>query len=130
MQQAFDLAEEEGGEVSLIMTSRTQRRKYLSLVKADGRFVNTMNLDGGFSALDYNEVPLVVDRHCYPGRIYFLDESTLALYRMSDINWMEDDGAILSRVSGKDAYEAVLYLYATLGCRACNKNALLEDLIV
>ena len=130
MQQAWDLAEEEGGEISLILTNRIQRRKYLALVKADGRFVNTLTLDGGFTGLEYNEKPLVVDRHCLPGRMYFVDETTLALYQMSDIEWMEEDGAILSRVSGKDAYEAVLYWYATLGCSACNKNALLDDLII
>lgn len=129
MQQTWDTAEEEGGEISLIMTSRAQRRKYLSLVKADGRYVNTLTLDGGYDALEYNGKPLVVDRHALPGRMYFLDESTLALYRMSDVDWMDKDGAILSRVSGKDAYEAVLFMYATLGCRAANMNALLDDLL-
>lgn len=128
MQYAMDLAEEEGGEISLILTSRVQRRKYLALVKADGRYVNTLKMDGGYSALEYNEVPLVVDKYSLPGRMLFLDESTLALYRMSDIDWMQENGAILSRVSGEDAYEAVLFLYATLGCSACNRNALLDDL--
>jgi hypothetical protein len=128
MQQGFDTAEGEGGEISLVMTDYTQRRKYLALVKADGRFVNSLKLDGGFTALEYNEKPLVVDRHCYPGRILFLDESSLAIYRMSDIEWMEEDGAVLSRVSGKDAYEAILYYYATLGCKAPSHNCALVDL--
>lgn len=129
MQQAFDLAEDEGGEISLIMTSRAQRRKYLALVKADGRFVNNLKLDGGFDALDYNGKPLVVDRHALDDRMHFLDETSLAFYRMQDVDWMQDDGAILSRVSGVDAYEAVLFLYATMGCKACNKNSVLTDLI-
>jgi hypothetical protein len=128
MQTSWDAAEEEGGEISLVLTTRAVRRKYLRLVRADGRFVNTMTLDGGFDALEYNGKPLAVDRHCMPNRIYFLDESTLALYRMSDLDWMDEDGAILSRVTGYDAYEAVLYFYATLGCGACNKNALLSDI--
>lgn len=128
MQQAWDGAEEEGGEISLLLTTRAVRRRYLALVRADGRFVNTMTLDGGFDALEYNGKPLVVDRHCLPNRIYFLDESTLAIYRMSDLDWMDDDGAILSRVSGYDAYEAVLYFYATMGCSAPNRNAVLTDL--
>lgn len=51
MQQGFDTAEMEGGEISLVMTDYTQRRKYLALVKADGRFVNSLKLDGGFTAL-------------------------------------------------------------------------------
>jgi len=128
MQQAMDGAEEEGGRISLIMTSRAVRRKYLSLVKADGRFVNEMKLDGGFKALEYDGVPLVVDRFCLPNRMYFIDEKTLQFYRMSDFDWMNEDGHILTKVSGYDKYEAVLFLYATLGCDACNKNALLDDI--
>jgi hypothetical protein len=130
MQQAWDLAEDDGGEISLVLTNRDVRRKYLALVKADGRYVNTMTLDGGFDALEYNGKPLVVDRHCLPNRIYFIDESTLALYRMSDFDWMEDKNGILRPISGKDAYEAVLYLYATLGCSAPNHNAVLKDIAV
>lgn len=130
MQQAWDGAEEEGGEISMMMTSRPVRRKYVSLVKADGRTVNTMDIDGGFDAVEYNGKPLFVDKHCLPNKILFLDESTLAIYRMSDVDWMDQDGAILSRVSGYDAYEAVLFLYATLGCNACNRNASLEDISV
>jgi hypothetical protein len=129
MQYAWDMGEEEGGEVTLILTSRTQRRKYLALVKADGRFVNTMKLDGGFDALEYNGKPLVVEKYCPPDLMYFMDESTMAFYRMSDFEWMQSDGAILSRISGYDAYEAVLYIYATLGCGAPNKNTVLKDLI-
>lgn len=130
MQEAWDAAEEEGGTVSLMLTPRAVRRKYLALVRADGRFVNTMKMDGGFDALEYNGKPFVVDRHCMPNRIHFIDESTMALYRMSDLDWMDKDGTILARVSGYDAYEAVLFFYATLGCSAPNKNAMLGDLEV
>ncbi len=129
MQQGFDASEIEGGEVSLIITSYDQRRRYLALVKADGRFVNNLKMDGGFEALDYNGKPLVVDRHMPAGGIYFLDESTLELYRMSDFDWMDKDGSVLSRVAGVDAYEAVLYKYATLGTGCCNNNTFLTDLV-
>lgn len=130
MQECWDMAEDEGGEITLAMTTRAVRRKYLTLVRADGRFVNTMTLDGGFDAVEFNGKPLVVDRHCLPNRIFFLDESTLQIYRMSDLEWMEEDGAVLSRVSGSDAYEAVLFIYSTIGCSAPNKNAVLEDILV
>ena len=128
MQQGFDASEIEGGEVSLIITSYAQRRRYLSLVKADGRFVNNLKMDGGFEALDYNGKPLVVDRHMRPGGIYFLDESTLEFYRMSDFDWMDEDGSVLSRVAGVDAYEATLFKYATLGTGCCNNNTIVSDL--
>ena len=128
MQQGFDASEIEGGEVSLIITSYAQRRRYLAIVKADGRFVNNLKMDGGFEALDYNGKPLVVDRHMQPGAMYFLDESTLEFYRMSDFDWMDEDGSVLSRVAGVDAYEATLFKYATLGCSACNNNTVIQDL--
>lgn len=128
MQHAFDASEIEGGEVSLIITSYEQRRRYLTLLKQDNRFVNTLKLDGGFEALEYNGKPLVVDRHMPPNGIYFLDESTLQLYRMSDFNWMDQDGSVLSRVANADAYEATLFKYATLGCSNCNNNTILTDL--
>jgi len=130
MQESIDKAEEEGGVISLILTSRVQRRKYFEMLKADARFVNNLTLDGGFKAIEYDGIPLVVDRHCAPGVIYFIDETTLALYEMSDIDWMDEDGAILHLVTGYDAYEAVLTYYATLGANNCNKNAILKDLIL
>ena len=128
MQQGFDASEIEGGEVSLIITSYAQRRRYLALVKADGRFSNNLKMDGGWEALDYNGKALVVDRHMLPGMIYFLDESKLELYRMSDFSWMDLDNSVLSRVAGVDAYEATLFKYATLGCGGCNNNTVLRDL--
>jgi len=128
MQQAFDASEIEGGEVSLIITSFLQRRRFQALLAVNQRFVNTMTLEGGFDALEYNGRPLVVDRHMEPNAIYFLDESTLQLYRMSDFDWMDQDGSVLSRVSNADAYEATLFKYATLGCSNANNNTLLTDL--
>ena len=128
LQQAFDASEIEGGEVSMIMTTYNIRRRYLALVKADNRFVNTKEYDGGYSALEYNDKPLFVDRHCQPNRIYFLDESCIEFYRMSDFDWMNENGTVLDKVAGVDAYEAVLYKYATLGSSACNNQTLLTDL--
>ena len=52
----------------------------------------------------------------------------LQLYRMSDYEWMQKDGAILSRISGKDAYEAVLFRYAEVGIKRRNSQGVLCDL--
>ena len=87
-----------------------------------------MTLDGGFSALDYNGVPLTVDKDAIDGEMYFLTTRDLQLYRMSDWEWMNMDGSIFSRVSGYDAYEATLYRYAELGCNRRNSQGVLCDL--
>ena len=41
---------------------------------------------------------------------------------------MQDDGAILSRVSGYDAYEAVLYVYQELGTMMRNAHVLISNI--
>jgi hypothetical protein len=87
-----------------------------------------MTLDGGFKAVEYNGVPMVVDKDCVNYNIFFIDESSLEIYQMSDFDWMDEDGAVLSRVSNYDAYEAVLYWYSELGVSKRNANVRLADI--
>lgn len=115
MQQMFDMVEEQAGKdygPNLIYTTRAIRREYLELMQAIRSAVNTMKLDGGWEALEYNGVPFVVDNDAIDGEMYFLTTKDLQIFRMADWQWMEKDGSILSRVSGYDAYEAVLFSYA------------------
>lgn len=132
MQESSDAAEKKGGRISLVCSNYELRRKYADLLVADKRFVNKLTLDGGFSALEYSAggdpIPFVVDRHSRDNVLFFIDESTMALYRASDFDWMDRDGNILSRVSGYDAYEAILYVYMNLGCSAPNHSTVLRDI--
>ena len=118
IQTMFDMVEEVAGKdygPDLMMTTRAIRREYLELCQADRRVINTMKLDGGWSALDYNGVPFMVDNDAIDGEIYFLTLKDIQMFRMSDYEWMQKDGAILSRISGYDIYEAVLYRYQEMG---------------
>jgi len=75
MQKMFDKVEKKAGQgygPDVILTTRAIRREYLDLCQADRRSVNTMNLDGGWVALDYNGVPLMVDDDAIEGEMYFL----------------------------------------------------------
>lgn len=129
IQKVLSLCEKADGKISLMLTTYDLRDTYASLVVADKRFVNTLNLDGGWKALEYNGIPIVPDVDAIAKHIYYLDESTHKIYRMSDFDWMDEDGAILSRVSGKDQYEAVMYYYANLGVDNCRKNGFLIDVV-
>lgn len=129
MQTALDNVEQNSdGQVSAIYTTYGVRRAYQALLTANKVYQNTMDLKGGYKALDYNGLPLIADKDCQANKLYFVDESKLSLYRLSDVDWMQEDGAILSRVSGYDAYEAVLYVYQELGCKARNAHCLLSDI--
>ena len=115
-------------DVEFMLCNYPMRDKYVSLLVADKRFVNTMTLDGGFKAVDFNGTPLVPDPQCKRNTIYYPVMETLKLYRTSDFDWMDRDGQTLSRVSNYDAYEAVLFAYQNLGCTARNANAKLSDI--
>lgn len=131
MQKMFDKVEEKAGKdygPDMILTTRAIRREYLELCQADRITVNVMELDGGWKALDYNGVPLTVDNDAIDGEMYFLTLKDIQLYRMSDYDWMTKDGAILSRLSGYDAYEAVLFRYAELGCKRRNSQGVICDI--
>ena len=134
MQRAIDNANETGeGEIDLIVGHHSIRREYLRLLQPDVRYAPT-ELRGGFKVLTYagggDDTVIYFDKDADYNRFQFLDTSSLKIYRQSDFYWMDEDGAILSRVSGKDAFEATLKYYAELGTDAPNKNSRLDDITV
>lgn len=71
---------------------------------------------------------MFADPDCPPNLIYFLDESHLKFYQMGDPAWAEEDGAVLCRVSGKDAYDAFYYWYVEFGTDKRNAFSVLKDI--
>lgn len=115
-------------DVEFLLGNYNIRDKYVSLLVADKRFVNTMTLDGGFKGVEFNGIPLVVDPQCKRNTIYYVVPESMKIFRTSDFDWMEKDGAVLSRVANKDAYEAVMFHYGNLACLFRNANAVLGDI--
>jgi len=113
--------------VKLILSNHDLRDAYAAELTADKRFVNTLSLDGGWKALEYSGIPWVADADCPPNTIFFVDPEHLFLMQMSDWDWMDEDGAVLSRVSGSDAYEAVLFWYADLATDRPRGHSFLRD---
>lgn len=115
-------------DVDFLMCSYGVRAAYVNLLVAEKRFVNNMELDGGFKAVDFNGIGLVPDPQCRKNRVYYIVPESLRIFRTSDFDWMDKDGAVLSRVAGKDQYEAILFHYGDLGCLFRNANGLLDDI--
>lgn len=116
-------------DIKAILCGYPVRRSYYKLCIAERRHVNTMELDGGFSALDFNGIGLVADSQCRRNVMYFLVPDTMRIFRTADFDWLDKDGSYLSRVADKDAYEATLFAYQNLACLSRNGNGLLSDLI-
>jgi hypothetical protein len=129
-QKLIDDVEQVGsGAVSAFYTSYGVRRAYQALLDAKKQIHNKQELKGGYSTIMFNDIPIIVDKHMPTGKLFGLDESALKMFKMADYDWMDMDGSVLSRVSGYDAYEAILYCYMELGSFARNAHGRLDDLI-
>jgi len=129
LQQGMDHLDILGdGTVNFFMTTHGIRRQYLTSLVSNKRYVNTMQLDGGFKALEYDGIPMVIDKDCTRGRIYGLDLETLHMFSETDYQWMDADGSILQRLPNHDAYQATLYRYWELGTDARNRNLVIKDI--
>jgi len=119
------IGRESGDEESLVMiTTRGIRNRYANTLTAYKRFndAQSVKLRGGFTALMFDEKPIVVDDHCRPGRVYALNTGQMFWSQMSDWDWMEEDGKALKWESRYDRYIAVLFKYCNLGTYARNRH--------
>jgi len=129
LQRLVDDVEQAGqGAISGLYTTYGVRRAYQALLTTTKQITNKQELKGGYSTIMFGDLPIIVDKDMPIGKVFGLDESMLQMYKLADFDWMDMDGAILSRVSGYDAYEAILYCYAELGCGARNAMGLLSDI--
>jgi len=134
IQKAIDTLEaNSSGMCTAMYTSFGVRRAYQANLTALKQIVNTQDLVGGYKAISYmggahGAIPIICDKDAPANKIFCVDEDELAIYRLADFDWMQEDGAILSRVSGVDAYEAVLYVYQELGTSMRNAHVLIGDI--
>lgn len=107
-----------GQDVNLWISTDGVCRAYSAQLTSTKRFNDTLDLKGGFSALSVSvgrkAVALTWDRDTPDGTAYGLSTGNIYEHQMSDWEFMEEDGALLSRVAGQDAYEATLFKYHEL----------------
>lgn len=128
MRQVIDTLHVQGdgtAEPDLIIAGFKVRRHYETLLQAQKRFVNPMELEGGFKALEFDGMPIVVDKDAPPERMFFLHTPDLVWMQMQDFDWMDRDGAVLSRVDDYDAYKATLIGYKEMVCKKPANQAIL-----
>lgn len=117
------------GTIGMFMTTHGLRRQYANQIIPNKRWSgNVLTLDGGWRALSYDEIPIVVDKDCTRGLIYGLDFETLMCLMETDYEWMDADGSVLHRLPDNDAYQATLYRYWECATDARNRNGRIEDL--
>lgn len=123
-----------GEEADLIVSSYEVYREYGDSMKTLKRFPSTIDLKGGHKALDVSSggrsVGFTRDRDCPDDKAFVVNTDHLKSPEMSDWEWMDEDGAILSRVDDKHNYEATLYKFHEFITDQRNAHALVSDLAV
>lgn len=122
-----------GLEVDAFVTTDGVHRAYAAQLTAEKRMVNTLDLKGGYKGLSITagggEKALTWDRDCPAQTAFGLSWDHLTLHTTGDWDWMDEDGAILSRVVGVDAYEATLFRDMELTTDRRNAHAKVANLI-
>lgn len=128
-----------GAQVDLLVGSAGVSRNIASSMQAMRRNVDNVNLEAGYQGIQWSTVmegmragrakTLVWDRDAPANALFGLSRDHLVEFVEADWDWMDDDGAVLSRVSGKDAYEATFYKYHELATDQRNAHFRVSDLI-
>jgi len=123
-----------GEDATLIITSDGVHRAFANQLTSLKRFNNTVDLRGGYKGLEVNAggvnspVSLVWDRDCPNNTAFVLSPSCLVQFQMSDWEWMQEDGAVLSRDPDTDSYQATLFKYHELATYKRNAHGVIKDL--
>lgn len=119
---------------NLAITHHGVFRAYANLLLGLKRFNNTTALQGGYKAgIPFmggggTMIDVVTDRDAPANSMYFVNTEHLVEFQMSDWEFMDEDGAVLSRVSGVDAYEFILFAYKELATDQRNTHGKLLDI--
>jgi hypothetical protein len=135
-EEALDEIQQTSGEdPNLAIVSYAAARAYANGLKSQKRFAGApLELKGGFKATSVsagrNELALMPERDCDADVAYLVNTSHLVQFEASDWEFMDEDGAVLSRVANKDAYEATLYKYHEVATDRRNAHGKITGLVV
>lgn len=106
------------GVPNYAVTDHVQARKYAATLTGQRRFVNTLDLKGGFKGIEIGtgsgSLTLSTLRDAPVQTLFALNTDHITQDEASDWEFMDEDGSVLTRIqtgNGKDGYGATLFKY-------------------
>lgn len=123
-----------GEEVSALWSDIDLQNSYVALLAADKRYVNTLELDGGWKTIEYTSgggaIPWFANRQTLKNRLFAMNEDSFGIYLGQEkaTGWVKTpQEGVLQRRGTADAYFATMRSYWNLGCKRPNANGVLRD---
>ena len=138
LQRGIDLADQRGdGEIDLLVMHQSVRRAYLASMEDARRYTSgdLLRPDAGTVAAKrgrtaFGGIEIMEEKHAPYGTIFGVDTSTLSRYVEVAGEWMDEDGAILSRIGTgatlEDSFEAVYRVWQNFHCETPNASFRLD----
>lgn len=135
-QLADKVGQNGNGEVEVFLTTRGIRRKLANTYQSQKRFNDktATQINGGYSAIMVNEIPVVIDDDCPKGFAFGLNKNSFKWFQENEPGWLQQgNGGIFHLKHGvsnagefKAIWIAFFRWYASLGCEAPNRNGRIE----
>jgi hypothetical protein len=124
------------GEVDVIVTTRGIRRRLADTYQSQKRYndANATKINGGYSAIMVNEVPVISDDDAPKGWAFALNKDAFRWFEVGSPDWLRSQNgqvwhlATSGTGSGRRAaWEAWFTWFAALGCLAPNRLGAIPD---
>lgn len=135
-QLADNVGAQGNGEVEVFLTSRGIKRRLANTYQSQKRFNDktATQLNGGYSAIMVNEVPVVSDDDCPKTFAFGVNKSAFKWFQQTDPGWLQQGNAgifhLKHGVSAAGEFQntwiAFFRWYAALGCVAPNRTGRIE----
>ncbi|MBI05428.1 MAG: hypothetical protein CMM54_00640 [Rhodospirillaceae bacterium] len=136
MDAMFDSVYERGGQrPNFVIGHNSFAREVKKLMEGDVRY-EPQTYKGGFqrNLLVWNsgtqDVVIMSDHLCLPNRAYFLNLEFIKMAYLDRFDWLDEDGAVLSRISNKANFEAAFGAMLEQIVTKRNAHGVLKDISV
>lgn len=117
------------GDPKLFITTPGISDAYGEVLESDKRFVNELELKGGFTGVLFRNSVIYDDFDAPLNTVFAIDVNSISIEELTPVSWMQEDGNVLFRGGdGTASYRATLRYYANLCALDPRKSARLDDI--